>query len=76
MKFQTILHCICRSKNVYHHKFCQNKIYDKWITKCQFSYHRPYQPSTPTSALDSRISPREFGPRTPYLKLLQHMTLN
>ena len=33
-------------------------------------------PPTPTSALDSRISPRAFGPRTPYLKLLQHMTLN
>ena len=29
---------------------------------CQFSYHTPYQPSTPTSALDSGISPRSELP--------------
>ena len=30
---------------------------------CQFSYHTQYQPETPISARDSRISPRAEGPR-------------
>ena len=33
------------------------------IIICQFSYHTPYQPETPISARDSRISPRAEGPR-------------
>ena len=33
------------------------------IIICQFSYHTPYQPETPISAQDSRISPRVEGPR-------------
>ena len=33
------------------------------IIICQFSYHTPYQPETPISARDSRISPRAEGSR-------------
>ena len=33
------------------------------IIICQFSYHTPYQPETPISARDSRISPRAEGLR-------------
>ena len=31
------------------------------IMICQSSYHTPYQPETPISARDSRISPRAEG---------------
>ena len=42
---------------------CTLRLYCVEIIICQFSYHTPYQPETPISARDSRISPRAEGSR-------------
>ena len=56
-KWSAFIKYICRN-NLFN-----IKIYDKYITMGQFSYHTPYLPSTPISVLESRISPKAEGPR-------------
>ena len=53
MNFETIQHCTCRSKNVYHHEFCHNKI-DVYKIDYEMSVFISYL----ASILDSHISPR------------------